>query len=92
MAYYAIIKGEIVDGIAISDSPLETDGMWIDVTEMVPMPQTFWKYKDGNFFAPDPATLLPINIPEPKTDEEKLTEAAAALVAKLIADGVLKQA
>lgn len=31
--------------------------------------------------------------PEPvKTEEEKLADAAAALVAKLIADGVLKQA
>jgi hypothetical protein len=35
----------------------------------------------------------PIPEPEPsKTEEEKLADAAAALVAKLIADGVLKQA
>lgn len=34
----------------------------------------------------------PPSPPEPvKTDEEKLADAAAALVAKLIADGVLKQ-
>lgn len=52
MGYYAIIKGEEVDGIAISDSPLDTDGMWIEVTNMNPMPQARWSYKNGAFIAP----------------------------------------
>lgn len=92
MAYYAVIKGHIVDGIAIADAPLETDGIWIDVTNMNPMPQTRWTYDGENFSPPVDVTSTLINIPEPKMEEQKIADATAAAIAKLIADGVLKQA
>jgi len=94
MGLYAVIKGEEVDGIAISDDPLDTDGMWIEVTNMVPMPQARWVYKDG-VFAPPPIPQIPVSLeppPPPKTEEQKIADATAAAIAKLIADGVLKQA
>lgn len=49
MGFYAVIKGELVDGIAIADSPLETDGIWIDVTNVTPRPDRDWKYINGQF-------------------------------------------
>ena len=52
MGYYAVIKGEEVDGIAIADAPLETDGQWVDVTDMNPRPQPGWKYVNGQFEEP----------------------------------------
>lgn len=93
MKYFAVIKGEEVDGIAIADDPLDADGMWVEVTNMVPMPQARWSYKDGEFLPPpvveifEPKPLLPA-----KTEEQKIADATAAAIAKLIADGVLKQA
>lgn len=101
MKYFAVIKGEEVDGIAIADEPLNADGMWIDVTDMTPMPGARWCYKDGVFSEPksqivippasllNPETGLPFS---PKTEEQKIADATAAAIAKLIADGVLKQA
>lgn len=91
MGLYAIIKGDIVDGIAISDSPLDTDGIWIDITDVSPTPGRDWTYVDGVFSAPvasDPVEPPP----PPKTEEQKIADATAAAIAKLIADGVLKQA
>jgi hypothetical protein len=94
MKYFAVIKGEEVDGIAIADDPLDADGMWIDVTDMVPMPQARWSYKDGAFIAPPDPVIVdpPAPPPPPKTEEQKIADATAAAIAKLIADGVLKQA
>lgn len=92
MGIYAIVKGDIVDGIAISDTPLDTDGKWICIDDLAIKPSRDWKY-DGENFSPPPIIIPPpVDIVVPKTEEEKLTEATAALVAKLIADGVLKQA
>lgn len=54
MGLYAVVKGEIVDGIAISDSPLETDGVWICVDGVVPQPGPLWTYKNGVFSPPPP--------------------------------------
>ena len=49
MGLYAIIKDEVVDSIAVSDSPLETDGIWICLDGLDPMPSNGWSYKDGVF-------------------------------------------
>lgn len=49
---FAVIKGDIVDGIALSEAPLETDGTWIDVTDMNPQPGPRWTYKNGIFLPP----------------------------------------
>lgn len=57
---YAIIKGEIVDGIALSDSPLETDGVWVDITGVSPEPGPNWTHKDGMF---SPPVVTPISLP-----------------------------
>lgn len=54
MGLYAVIKGDLVDGIAISNSPLNIDGEWICVDGMEPRPGPGYKYIDGVFFPPDP--------------------------------------
>lgn len=89
MSIYAVVKGDVVDGIAIADAPLDTSGVWICVDNVVPQPSRDWLYKDGVFSPPvvEPVPVLP---PE-KTEEEKIADATAAAIAKLIADGVLKQ-
>lgn len=91
MGLYAVIRGEEVDGIAVADAPLDTDGVWIEITNMNPQPSSRWGYKNGVFIEPVRPDPVESALPE-KTEEEKLADAAAALVAKLIADGVLKQA
>ena len=51
---YAIIKGEIVDCIAIADSPLPVGGEWIDLTDVDPKPTgPGWRYIDGKFIEPE---------------------------------------
>jgi hypothetical protein len=57
---FAVIKGEVVDGIAISEAPLETDGVWIDVTDMVPQPGPRWGYKNG-VFSPPVEPVIPVS-------------------------------
>jgi len=61
MSLYAVIKGEVVDGIAIADAPLDTDGMWVCIDGMDPMPGPNWTYKNGVFAPPvlPPAPVLP---------------------------------
>lgn len=64
MSLYAVVKGEVVDGIAIADAPLETDGVWICVDRVVPQPGPGWLYKNGSFSLPPdpPAPPPPLNI------------------------------
>ena len=94
MSLYAIIKGGVVDGVAIADASLDTDGQWICIDGMDPMPGPNWTYENGAFVAP-PSDPLPPPVseplPPPKTEEQKIADATAAAIAKLIADGVLKQ-
>jgi hypothetical protein len=52
MSLYAIIKGGIVDGIAIADGPLETDGVWVCVDDVVPQPGPGWLYDGESFTRP----------------------------------------
>lgn len=54
MSLYAVIKGGVVDGIAIADGPLDTDGMWVCVDGMDPMPGRDWTYENGVFLPPPP--------------------------------------
>jgi len=54
MGSYAIVKGNIVDAIAIADGPLETDGTWICVDDVVPRPGPSWTYGNGVFSPPAP--------------------------------------
>lgn len=54
MGYWAIVKGTTVDGIAISDAPLPTDGEWINVTDIDPRPAPGWTYVNGEFNNPPP--------------------------------------
>lgn len=49
---YAVIIGNMVDGIAIADTPLDTGHPWIDVTELNPLPGPGWTYIDGVFSLP----------------------------------------
>ena len=62
MSLYAVIKGGVVDGIAIADAPLDTDGMWICVDGMDPMPGPGWAYENDAFVAP-PAPPPPPPLP-----------------------------
>lgn len=75
MSLYAVIKGPIVDGIAIADSPLETDGMWVCIDGMNPQPGPGWGYENGVFTPPPPPPPLPNIITKPAfrfrfTDQE----------------------
>lgn len=58
---FAIVKGSVVDGIALADAPLETDGIWIDVDDIDPQPGPGWTYEDGVFSPPvlPPEPVLP---------------------------------
>lgn len=94
MGLYAVIKGNLVDGIAVADTAMDVDGVWVCVDGMEPQPSTGWRYENDQFSPPPEPPAPPVvdPPPPPKTEEEKLAEATAAAIAKLIADGVLKQA
>ena len=67
MSLYAVIKGEVIDGIAIAETPLETDGLWVCIDGMEPMPGPGWSYKNGEFVMPPnppvpPAPVIPSTI------------------------------
>jgi hypothetical protein len=62
MSLYAVIKGDVVDGIAIADAPLETDGEWVLIDGMNPAPGPRWTYKNG-VFSPPPAPPAPPPLP-----------------------------
>ena len=59
MGRYAVVKNTIVDNIAIADGPLETDGTWICVDDVVPQPGPGWSYDGENFAPPPPPPPLP---------------------------------
>jgi hypothetical protein len=59
MGLYAVIKGNIVDGIAIADAPLETDGVWVCVDGLDPQPGPNWTYDGSTFSPPPPPPPLP---------------------------------
>lgn len=53
MSRYAVVFGDVVDGIAIAESPLEeTGGIWVLIDGMNPEPQPGWKYENGAFSRP----------------------------------------
>ena len=57
MKYFAVIKANVVDGIAIANEPIDVDGLWVEVTDVDPRPGPGWSYDNG-VFAPPP-TLPP---------------------------------
>jgi hypothetical protein len=61
MSLYAVIKGDVVDGIAVADGPLDTNSLWVCVDGMNPMPGPRWTYENGVFSPPvdPPPTPLP---------------------------------
>jgi hypothetical protein len=63
MKRYAVIKGLIVDTIAIADTPLGKY-LWICIDEITPQPGPGWTYENGVFNAPPvvPAPQLPNTI------------------------------
>jgi hypothetical protein len=99
---FAITRGQIVENVVVSEAPLVSEGeVWVEVTDMVPRPDTAWKYVNSQFVAPDSFSITPTISttptietvdppPPPKTEEEKIADATAAAITKLIADGVLK--
>lgn len=74
MGLYAVIKGDIVDGIAIADGPLDTDGMWICVDSVEPKPASGWRYSGGVFSPPPLPPPLP-NIISKLAMIDRFTEA-----------------
>ncbi len=54
---FAIVKGDLVDGIALADAPMSTDGTWVDLTGVTPQPGPGWTYSDGAFSPP----LVPVD-------------------------------
>lgn len=60
MSLYAVVKGELIDGISIGDAPLNIDGKWICVDGMEPMPGPGWKYINNTFVAPIEIPQIPI--------------------------------
>jgi hypothetical protein len=59
---FAIIKGDIVDNIVLSDDPLDVDGLWIDITSMSPEPLIGWGYVNGAFVAPPEKPYVPPSV------------------------------
>jgi hypothetical protein len=59
MGLYAIIRGDIVDGIAIADAPLETDGHWVCIDGLAVKPGPNWTYDGANFSPPPPNPIPP---------------------------------
>lgn len=49
---FAIIIGELVDGIALAENPLSTGHLWVDITDLNPKPSPGWTYVGGIFYAP----------------------------------------
>lgn len=99
MGHYAMVVDGRVRNIAISDDipPSEAVGDWVDVSSLEGRPGPGWKYENGTFVEPElPSNEHPITSEKPaissKTEEQKIADATAAAIAKLIADGVLKQA
>lgn len=58
---YALVIGEIVDGVAIADAPLDLgpEYLWIDLTDVNPEPGRDWLYKNSVFSPPPPPPTLP---------------------------------
>lgn len=67
MSLYAVLKGNVVDGIAVADAPLETGHVWICVDNVNPQPGPHWTYENGVFTPPvaNPPPLLPNIISKP---------------------------
>jgi hypothetical protein len=85
MNRWALIENGLVNLVTEQNQKPEIDGVWVQCADSI---GPGWTYDGAQFHAPpvvDPPT-------PPKTEEEKLAEATAAAIAKLIADGVLKQA
>jgi hypothetical protein len=59
MSYYAIVKGGIVDIVAVADAPLSSDGSWICVDDVNPRPGPTWTYDGSTFSPPPPPPPLP---------------------------------
>lgn len=57
---FAVIKGEIVDGVAIAEDPLDTGDLWIDLTGVEPEPARDWTYKNGVFSPPADTPSAPL--------------------------------
>ena len=53
---FAIVKGDLVDCIALAEAPLDTDGKWIDLDGVTPQPGPGWRY-DGATFSPPPVPV-----------------------------------
>jgi hypothetical protein len=59
MSLYAVIKGNLIDGIVIADAPIDSDGMWVCIDNVTPQPGPYWTYENGVFTPPPPAPPLP---------------------------------
>jgi hypothetical protein len=60
MSRYAVVFGDVVDGLAIADSPLEeAGGIWVLIDGMNPEPRPGWKYENGVFSPPPAPPPLP---------------------------------
>jgi hypothetical protein len=60
---FAIIKGGIVDGIALAEAPIPTDGDWIDLSDIpeASRPGPLWRYENNTFLPPvvPPPVVVP---------------------------------
>lgn len=75
MSLYAVIKGNIVDGIAVADNPLETGDIWICVDNVNPMPGPGWTYENGVFSPPPPIPITILKIISKVAFRFRLTDA-----------------
>ena len=57
MSLYAVIKDNVVDGIAIADSPMDVGDLWICVDDVNPKPGPRWTYENGVFSPPPPIQI-----------------------------------
>lgn len=74
MGLYAVIKGSVVDTIAVADAPLNTGHLWICIDGITPAPGPEWTYENGVFSPPASPPPLP-NIVTKLAMIDRFTEA-----------------
>ena len=74
MGLYAVIKGSVVDTIAVADAPLDTGHLWVCVDAITPTPGPEWIYENEVFSPPPPPPPLP-NIVTKLAMIDRFTEA-----------------
>jgi len=60
---FALIQNEVIVNIVLASpgDPHDANYIWIDITNVVPMPDIGWTYNSGNFVVPITSALRSLN-------------------------------